>query len=116
MQQIELVGMNGKLLTTFKREDLENLTVEALIEDLEQDWVLGADGAKTDDLGVLLERFSLVIGNEVIRPSLKHDWVTDYFPEGGPFRITLVKQPVEEAEYNYERRCAEREIELGWRD
>ena len=67
MQQIELVGMNGELLTTFKREDLENLTVDALIDDLEQDWVIGADGAKTDDLGVFLERFSLVIRNEVMQ-------------------------------------------------
>ena len=111
MQQIELVGMNGELLTTFKREDLENLTVEALIEDLEQDWVLGADGAKTDDLGVLLERFSLVIRNEVIRRTMRTQrtmrLVTDYFPEGEEsIQITLIKEPVEEARYKQLRRQA----------
>ena len=117
MQQIELVMMNGELLTTFKREDLENLTVEALIEDLEQDWVLGADGAKTDDLGVFLERFSLVIRNEVIRRTMRRQrtmgLVTDYFPEGKEFiQITLIKQPVEEALYKQLRREAEMDLEL----
>ena len=41
MQQIELVMMNGELLTTFKREDLENLTVESLIRALEEDCLIG---------------------------------------------------------------------------
>ena len=119
MQQIELVMMNGELLTTFKREDLENLTVEAFIEDLEQDWVLGADGAKTDDLGVLLERFSLVIRNEVFRRTTRTQrtmrLVTDYFPEGEDFiQITLIKQPVEEALYKQLRREAEMDLELDF--
>ena len=109
MQQIELVGMNGELVTTFKREDLVYLTVEGLIEHLEEDWVTGADGAKTDDLGVLLERFSLVIRNEVMQAD-KLILVTDYFHEGEePIRITLVKQPVEEAIYKQLRREAELE-------
>ena len=104
MQQIELVGMNGELLTTFKREDLENLTVESLIKDLEQDWVTGADGAKTDDLGVFFERFSLVIRNEVFRRTMRTPrtmgLVTDYFPEGEEsIQITLIKEPREEASY-----------------
>ena len=117
MQQIELVMMNGELLTTLKREDLENLTVEALIEYLEQDWVLGADGAKTDDLGVLLERFSLVIRDEIMQVhSCSHLWVTDYFPEEEEsIRITLLKQPVEEAIYKEQRREAELEVVLGYR-
>ena len=102
MQQIELVMMNGELLTTFKREDLENLTVEGLIENLEEGWVTGVDGAKTDDLGVFLERFSLVIRNEVIRRTMRTQrtmrLVTDYFPEGEEsIQITLIKEPVEEA-------------------
>ena len=111
MQQIELVGMNGELLTTFKREDLVYLTVEGLIEHLEEDWVTGADGAKTDDLGVFLERFSLVIRNEVIRRTMRTQrtmrLVTDYFPEGEEsIQITLIKQPVEEALYQQLRREA----------
>ena len=109
MQQIELVMMNGELLTTFKREDLENRTVEGLIEHLEWGLVTGADGAKRDDLGVFLERFSLVIRNEVMQAD-KLILVTDYFHEGEePIRITLVKKPVEEAIYKQLRREAELE-------
>ena len=109
MQQIELVMMNGELLTTFKREDLENLTVEGLIENLEEGWVTGADGAKRDDLGVFLERFSLVIRNEVIRRTMRTQrtmgLVTDYFPEGEEsIQITLIKEPAEEARYKQLRR------------
>ena len=109
MQQIELVGMNGELLTTFKREDLVYLTVEGLIEHLEEDWVTGADGAKTDDLGVLLERFSLVIRNEVFRRTMRTPrtmgLVTDYFPEGEEsIQITLIKEPREETSYKQLRR------------
>ena len=79
-------------------------------------WAADVDGAKTDDLGVLLERFSLVIRNEVMQAD-KLILVTDYFHEGEePIRITLVKQPVEEAEHNEERRGVELEIEWGWRD
>ena len=120
MQQIELVMMNGELLTTFKREDLENLTVESLIRALEEDCLIGVDGAKTDDLGVLLERFSLVIRNEVIRTTMRTQrtmgLVTDYFPEGEEsIRITLLKQPVEEAIYKEQRRDAELEVVLGYR-
>ena len=119
MQQIELVMMNGELLTTFKREDLENLTVEGLIENLEEGWVTGVDGAKTDDLGVFLERFSLVIRNEVIRRTMRTQrtmgLVTDYFPEGEEFiQITLIKQPVEEALYKQLRREAEMDWELDF--
>ena len=109
MQQIELVMMNGELLTTFKREDLENLTVEGLIENLEEGWVTGAHGAKRDDLGVFLERFSLVIRNEVFRRTMRTQrtmgLVTDYFPEGEEsIQITLIKEPVEEARYKQLRR------------
>ena len=116
MQQIEVLMMNGELLTTFKREDLENLTVERLIENLEEGWVTGVDGAKTDDLGVFLERFSLVIRNEVIRRTMRRQrtmgLVTDYFPEGKEsIQITLIKEPVEEALYQQLRRRAR----LGWR-
>ena len=112
MQQIELVMMNGELLTTLKREDLENLTVESLIKDLEQDWVTGADGAKTDDPGVFFERFSLVIRNEVFRRTMRTQrtmgLVTDYFPEGEESsQITLIKQPVKKALYKELRRKAE---------
>ena len=116
MQQIELVGMNGELLTTFKREDLENLTVESFIKELEEDWVTGVDGAKTDDLDVFLERFSLVIRNEVIRSTMKTQrtvrLVTDYFPEGEEsILITLIKQPVQEALYKQLQREAEMRVE-----
>ena len=116
MQQIELVMMNGELLTTFKREDLENRTVEGLIEHLEWGLVTGADGAKTDDLGVFLERFSLVIRNEVIRRTMRTQrkirLVTDYLPEGEEsIQIILIKQPVEEALYKQLRRRAR----IGWR-
>ena len=112
MQQIELVMMNGELLTTFKREDLENLTVEGLIENLEEGWVTGAHGAKRDDLGIFLERFSLVIQNEVFRRTMRTQrtmgLVTDYFPEGEEsIQITLIKEPVEEAVYKQLRRQAE---------
>ena len=118
MQQIELVMMNGELLTTFKREDLEHLTVEGLIEHLEEDRVTGAHGAKRDDLGVFLERFSLVIRNEVIRRTMRTQrtmrLVTDYFPEGEEsIQITLIKQPVEEALYKQLRREAEMDVEEG---
>ena len=121
MQQIELVMMNGELLTTFKREDLENLTVEGLIENLEEGWVTGAHGAKRDDLGVFLERFSLVIQNEVFRRTMRTPrtmgLVTDYFPEGEEsIQITLIKQPVEEALYKELRREAEMDVELGYYD
>ena len=116
MQQIELVMMNGELLTTFKREDLENLTVEGLIENLEEGWVTGAHGAKRDDLGIFLERFSLVIQNEVFRRTMRTPrtmgLVTDYFPEGKEsIQITLIKEPVEEALYQQLRRRAR----VGWR-
>ena len=112
MQQIELVMMNGELLTTFKREDLENLTVEGLIEHLEEDRVTGAHGAKRDDLGVFLERFSLVIRNEVFRRTMRTPrtmgLVTDYFPEGEEsIQITLIKEPREEASYKQLRRHME---------
>ena len=128
MQQIELVMMNGELLTTFKREDLENLTVEGLIENLEEGWVTGAHGAKRDDLGVFLERFSLVIRNEVFRRTMRTPrtmglvtdtrrtmrtqrtmrLVTDYFPEGEEsIQITFIKEPKEEASYKQLRRHME---------
>ena len=119
MQQIELVMMNGELLTTFKREDLENLTVEGLIENLEEGLVTGVDGAKTDDLGVFLERFSLVIRNEVIRRTMRTQrkirLVTDYLPEvEEAIQIILIKQPVEEALYKQLRREAEMDLELDF--
>ena len=107
--------MNGDLITTFKREELEDKSSYCLIDDLERGTysVRGAGwGAKADDLGVMLERFSLVIGNEVMQKTKR---VTDYFDEGvGPIQITLVKQPVEDAIYKELRRQAELEHELEW--
>ena len=89
--------MNGDLITTFKREELEDMWIAPLIYHLERGVVRGCFEAKADDLGVMLERFSLVIGNEVMQ---KDKLVTDYFDEGeGPIQITLVKQPVEDAIY-----------------
>ena len=112
--------LNGDLITTFKREELEGEPVEDFIEKLERGWARGVPGAKCDDLYVLEERFSLVIGSEVMHELTEEGesvLVTDYFADGeGPIRITLVKQSVEEAEYSNERREAELEVEWGWHD
>ena len=107
LQEVELVTLNGDRITTLRMEAFVNLTVEMFIEDLEQGLVLGADGAKKDDLGVFLERFSLVIRNEVIRRTMRTRrtmrLVTDYFPEGeASVQITLIKQPVSLALYGAE--------------
>ena len=117
MQEVELVMLNGDLITTFKREALD-VTVDYLIDNLEQGMVSGVDGPKYDNLGVFVERFSLVIGNEVMqRLESERVLVTEYFDEGeGPIQITLVKQPVEDAIYKELRRQAELEHELGMRE
>ena len=115
MQKVELVTMNGDVITTFTREELDGVRVEDFIDDLEQDDMIGVEGAKHDDLGVFVERFCLVIRDEIMQvDSCSHLWVTDYFPEGEEsIRITLLKQPVEEAIYKEQRRDAELEVVLG---
>ena len=116
MQDVHLVTMNGDLIRTFKREELEGVPVEFFTVKLERNCFSWVPPAKCDDLDVPLERFSLVIRNEVMERNDSR-FVTDYFADGeGPIRITLVKQPVEEAEYNKARREAELEIERWWSD
>ena len=105
--------MNGEVVATLKRDDLEMVSTANFIEDLEQDNIRGAPGANEDELGVFLERFTLVIGTEVMEEDDEF-LVSDYyhFHEGEePIRITLVKHPVEEAIYKEIRREAEVEHE-----
>ena len=112
-KEVELVMMNGEVVATLKCDDLENVSTACFIEDLEQDMVRGVPGANADELGVMLERFTLVIGTEVMDPDDEF-LVSDYyhFHEGEePIRITLVKHPVEEAIYKEIRREAEVEHE-----
>ena len=114
--EVELVTMNGDLITTVRGEELEGVTVDMFLRDLEHGMVRGAPEAKTDDLCVMLERFSLVIGSEVMECSDDFDKchkITDYFHEGGPTRITLVKHPVEEAIVKELRRQVEYTDEHG---
>ena len=110
---VELVTFNGDLLMTMERAELYEESVADFIEDLEQEMTI-VDGARFDDLGVFLQRFSLAIRNEVMQKS-DDVLVSDYFKEGEePIRITLLKKPVEEEEYKERRRLAELEHELGW--
>ena len=117
-QKVELVTMNGDLLTTFDREDFDELTVAELIEDLEQDMVQGIEGgARADDLGVFIERFRLAIGCQILQP---YDYFEDIFPtketQGRQaIRINLIKEPVPEATYKQIRESAEAEDMLRWR-
>ena len=100
--------MNGEVVALLKCDDLEMLSTACFIDDLEQDMVRGVPGANADELGVLLERFTLVIGTEVMKAD-ECTLVSDYFHfhEGEePIRITLVKHPVEEAIYKEVRRDA----------
>ena len=111
MRDAQLVKMNGDLITTFKRGELEDVTVACLIEDFEQGMARGVPSAEFDELYVFTERFSLVIRNEVMERNDSR-FVTDYFDDGEePIRITLVKQPVDEAGYNNLRRQAKLERE-----
>ena len=115
MQKVELVTMNGDVITTFTRDEFEGVRVEDFIDDLEQDDMIGVEGAKHDDLGVFVERFCLVIRDEIMQVE-ESIQITDYFPEGEEsIRITLLKQPVEEAIYKEQRRDAELEVVLGYR-
>ena len=104
MQKVELVTMNGDVITTFTRDEFEGVRVEDFIDDLEQDDMIGVEGAKHDDLGVFVERFCLVIRDEIMQvDSCSHLWVTDYFPEGeASVQITFIKQPVSLALYGAE--------------
>ena len=67
MQKVELVTMNGDVITTFTRDEFEGVRVEDFIDDLEQDDMIGVEGAKHDDLGVFVERFCLVIRDEIMQ-------------------------------------------------
>ena len=109
MQDVELVTMSGEVVGTWKCDDLENVSTATFIEDLEQDMVRGAPGANADELGVLLERFTLVIGTEVMEAGDEFLVSDNYhFHEGEePIRITLVKHPVEEAIINEKWRWIE---------
>ena len=112
-QKVELVTFNGDVIKALKREVLDEMTVARFIDDLEQDWVKGVPGARSDDLGVFVERFHLAIGDQIM-----HDecYVTEYFPqegqEGQAIRITLIKQAVEVATYKQLRRSAERGVRI----
>ena len=78
MQEVELVTMNGEVVATLKCDDLENVSTACFIQDLEQDMVRGVPGANADELGVLLERFTLVIGTEVMEADDEF-LVSDYY-------------------------------------
>jgi len=109
---IELVGINGTVITTFTFEELEWETVGWLVGAMEENHVGGVPGARTDDDGVFMERFKLVAGNQC----MEHDlYVLDYFrtpdhdlnPPALPLRITLVKVEVSKAK---RRRLATRSL------
>ena len=101
--EVKLLGMNGNEIKTFTFEELQWYTVGALVYDMENDNEPGIDGAQADDEGRFMESFHLVDG---VRRMHEDRDVLDYFyrdivtgdqPPAGPFRMTLVKEPIDEA-------------------
>ena len=99
--EIELVGMDGTVLTTIPFEVLGPLSAFSglgLTNALEQGRVNGVPAARTDHNDVFMERYALVCGDRRIQPL---DYVLDYFPTQNDVRVnrrmTLVKVPLDEA-------------------
>ena len=67
-QKVEFVTMNGDVIATFKREDFDGTRADTLLWRLEkiQDMVQDVPGARSDDLGVFVERFRLAIGDQIM--------------------------------------------------
>ena len=100
--EVKLLAMNGNEVNTFTSEELQWFKVGPLVHELEDDNEPGI-GAQADDEGRFMESFHLVDG--VCRMHEDRD-VLDYFyrdivtgdqPPAGPFRMTLVKEPIDEA-------------------
>ena len=101
--EVKLLGMNGNEINTFTFEELQWYTVGALVLIMESDLEPGVDGAQTDDEGRLMESLHLV---DWVRRMHEDRDVLDYFyrdivtgdqPPAGPFRMTHVKGPLDEA-------------------
>ena len=80
---IELVDMNGTVITTFTYEELDWETVGSMVEAMENDMVAGIPGARTDGNGIFMERFKLVYGNPPV--VMNHTrYLTEYFTRDWP--------------------------------
>ena len=102
MQKVELVTMNGDVITAFEREVFNDTTVGTFIDELERGFVWGVPGARKDNLGECIERFRLATPwGEILG---LYDYFEDILPaqerQGRQaIRITLIKQRVEEEIY-----------------
>ena len=69
---IQLVGMDGIVLTTFSFEEMELLSVGSLLDLMEDDRIDGVPGAQKDGRGIFMQHAEFRFWSMGIRPSLWH--------------------------------------------